>query len=79
MANLVAELVGRGRTVLVVGQRRAGLAGLAARLGAVGLDDLVLDIGDDQTSSAAACDASPRSPGRRGARRRGRLRRNGRR
>ena len=54
VANLVAELVGRGRTVLVIGQRRAGLAGLAARMRAVGLDDLVLDVGDVRTSSAAA-------------------------
>jgi REase_MTES_1575/Protein of unknown function (DUF4011) len=54
VANLVAELVGRGRTVLVVGQRRAGLAGLAARLRAVGLDDLVLDVGDGRVSPSAA-------------------------
>jgi REase_MTES_1575/Protein of unknown function (DUF4011) len=53
VANLVAELAGRGRTVLVVGQRRAGLAELATRLRAVGLDDLVLDVGDPGTSSAA--------------------------
>jgi hypothetical protein len=54
VANLVAELVGRGRTVLVVSQHRAGLTGLAARLRAVGLDDLVLDVGDGRTSSTAA-------------------------
>ena len=54
VANLVAELVGRGRTVLVVGHRRTGLADLVARLRAVGLDDLVLDLGDERTSSSAA-------------------------
>ncbi|MGH8824830.1 MAG: DUF4011 domain-containing protein [Jiangellaceae bacterium] len=54
VANLVAEMVGRGQSVLVVGQRRSGLAGVVARLRAVGLDDLVLDVGDGRTSSAAA-------------------------
>jgi hypothetical protein len=52
IANLVAELVGRGETVLVVGGKQARLRELARRLAGVGLGDIVLDLSDGYTSSA---------------------------
>jgi hypothetical protein len=52
MANLVAELVGRGETVLVVGGKQARLRELLRRLAGVGLDDIALDLADGDTSSA---------------------------
>ncbi|WP_238992304.1 DUF4011 domain-containing protein [Jiangella ureilytica] len=45
VAALVAELVGRGHRVLVVGEKRAVLDDLVTRLDSVGLRDLVLDAG----------------------------------
>lgn len=43
VAGIVAELVGRGRRVLVVGQKRATLTDLVGRLDSVRLSDVVLD------------------------------------
>jgi len=54
VANLIAALVARGEKVLVVGQKRANLRDLVARLRAVGLDDLALDLSDGRTSSSDA-------------------------
>ncbi|WP_169792145.1 DUF4011 domain-containing protein [Jiangella muralis] len=52
VAALVSELVGRGQRVLVVGEKRAVLDDLVARLDSVGLRDVVLDAG--RTPPAAA-------------------------
>lgn len=52
VAALVAELVGRGQRVLVVGQKRATLDSLVERLACVGLRDVVLDT--DRTVPADA-------------------------
>ncbi len=43
--NAIAELVFDGKTVLVVGERRATLNELAKRLGELGLDSLALQLG----------------------------------
>ncbi|PZF83923.1 DUF4011 domain-containing protein [Jiangella anatolica] len=52
VAALVAELVGRGQRVLVVGEKRAVLDDLVTRLDSVGLRDVVLDAG--RTPAVAA-------------------------
>lgn len=52
VAALVAELVGRGQRVLVVGEKRAVLDDLVTRLDSVGLRDVVLDAG--RTTAAVA-------------------------
>ncbi len=44
VANLVAALAADGQRVLLVSARRAAVDALAARLGALGLADLVLDV-----------------------------------
>lgn len=54
VAALVAELVGRGQRVLVVGQKRATLNSLVDRLASVGLDELVLDAGRTGPAEAVA-------------------------
>ena len=51
IANLVAELVGRGETALVVSAKRARLQDLVSRLAGAGLGDLVLDLSDGRTTS----------------------------
>jgi very-short-patch-repair endonuclease len=45
VANLVAALAAEGQRVLLVANRRAAIEAVTERLGAVGLDDLVLDVG----------------------------------
>ncbi|SDU47825.1 DUF4011 domain-containing protein [Jiangella alkaliphila] len=52
VAALVSELVGRGQRVLVVGEKRAVLDDLVARLDSVGLRDVVLDAGRTAPSVA---------------------------
>ncbi len=52
-AALVAEMVGQGQRVLVIGQKRASLDGLIERLGSAGLSDLVLDTGRPQPAESA--------------------------
>lgn len=52
-ANLVAELVARGQRALVVGQHRATLGDLVARLTEARLGDLVLDLASGPLSTAA--------------------------
>src|SRR5690625_3722156 len=44
VANLVSELVGSGRSVLVLGQKQATLSEMVSRLHAAGLGDLVLNL-----------------------------------
>lgn len=44
VANLVSELVGSGRSVLVLGQKQATLAEMVSRLDAAGLGDMVLNL-----------------------------------
>ncbi|MCW2930269.1 MAG: helicase, partial [Actinomycetia bacterium] len=44
IANLIAAMVARGRTVLFVAEKRAAIDAVLSRLTAVGLADLVLDI-----------------------------------
>ena len=51
IANLVAEVVGRGGAVLVVSAKRARLQDLVSRLAGAGLGDLVLDLSEGRTSS----------------------------
>jgi REase_MTES_1575/Protein of unknown function (DUF4011) len=51
IANLVAELVGRGKSVLVVSAKQARLRELVGRLTGAGLGDVVLDLSDGRTSS----------------------------
>ena len=51
IANLVAELVGQGKSVLVVGTKQARMRELVSRLASAGLDDVVLDLSDGRTSS----------------------------
>lgn len=73
LAAVVAEAAAAGRSVLYVpGHRRAATA-LAARLGELGLDDLLLDIAPDAGWRAAVArrllgamtlEASPADPGR---------------
>lgn len=50
IANTVAELVARGKTVLFVAQKRAAITAVLARLDAAGLDDIVLDLFDGASS-----------------------------
>ena len=52
ITNLVAELVGQGKSVLVVGAKRARLQALVGRLTGAGLGDIVLDLSDGRTSSS---------------------------
>jgi very-short-patch-repair endonuclease len=56
IANLIAEMVARGRKVLFVAEKRAAIDAVLSRLSAVGLADLVLDIhegaGDRQRIAA---------------------------
>nr|WP_246221112.1 AAA domain-containing protein [Phytoactinopolyspora mesophila] len=52
VAGIVAELAGRGQQVLVVGQKRATIDDLMARLEAAGLDDLVVDLGSMSPAEA---------------------------
>jgi hypothetical protein len=54
IANLVAELVGRGKSVLVVSAKQARLQELVSRLAGAGLEDVVLDLSDGRTSSPDA-------------------------
>jgi hypothetical protein len=53
VAGIVAELVGRGKRVLVVGQKRATVDDLMARLESAGLDDVVVDLGNMSSAEAA--------------------------
>ncbi|WP_166347292.1 DUF4011 domain-containing protein [Phytoactinopolyspora limicola] len=52
VAGMVAELVGRGQKVLIVGQKRAALGDIATRLAAAGLDDVLLDAGVTSSTEA---------------------------
>jgi hypothetical protein len=54
IANVVAELVSRDKTVLVVSAKQARLRELAVRLAGAGLDDVVLDLSDGRTAAADA-------------------------
>jgi very-short-patch-repair endonuclease len=44
IANLIATLVARGKSVLFVAEKRAAISAVLGRLSSVGLDDLVLDL-----------------------------------
>jgi very-short-patch-repair endonuclease len=50
IANTVAELVARGKTVLFVAQKRAAITAVLSRLDDAGLGDLVLDLFDGANS-----------------------------
>lgn len=54
VAAAVAELVGRGKRVLVVGQKRATLSDLVSRLDGAGLGDVVLDLSRTTPAEAVA-------------------------
>ena len=54
LTNLVAELIGRGETALVVSTKRARLQDLVRRLAGAGLADLVLDLSDGSVSQPGA-------------------------
>ncbi|AYY14875.1 hypothetical protein EF847_21495 [Actinobacteria bacterium YIM 96077] len=52
VAGMAAELMGRGKRVLVVSSKRATAADVATRLSCAGLGDLVLDVGDTSPGEA---------------------------
>ncbi|MBD0292670.1 MAG: DUF4011 domain-containing protein [Jiangellaceae bacterium] len=51
VANLVAELIGQGKSVLLVGHARPSVRDVIGRLRAVGLEDVVLDLSDGRTAA----------------------------
>jgi very-short-patch-repair endonuclease len=50
IANLIATLVARGKSVLFVAEKRAAIDAVTSRLGGVGLSDLVLDLHEGTAS-----------------------------
>jgi very-short-patch-repair endonuclease len=52
IANLIASLVARGRSVLFVAEKRAAIDAVVQRIDAVGLGDVVLDLHRDTVSRA---------------------------
>ncbi len=63
IANLVAALVADGQRVLVVAQKRAALDSVRQRLGALGLDGLLLDLGTRDALVASVVSRSLAEPG----------------
>lgn len=50
--NTVATLLGEGRSVMVLGERRSSLSAFRSRMRALGLDGLMLDLGEEPEPEA---------------------------